>query len=84
MIGGWRVDNIDNSKKISTIPYRKDNGIGRINASGLYCMLVKKELFQSHEFHVSAFGPDVNFGLYISKRGYNNFINWNSCFYFCL
>ena len=55
-------------------PYK---GIEKIDAGGLYCALIRADLYKNHEFHSeNGLGPDVNFGLELRRTGHDNFIHW--------
>lgn len=79
-VGAWTVDDIMSPKVITSIenkssqtPFTVDN----IDACGLYCALIKYDIYKNHVFHTdNGIGPDVNLCLYSKKQGYNNYIDW--------
>lgn len=73
MLGLWRAES-DNV--MVTLPYQEKEMTQQIDASGFYCMLTKAELFKSAKFRYGAFGPDVCYGVDLSKKGYQNFVDW--------
>jgi glycosyltransferase involved in cell wall biosynthesis len=81
-VGAWRVDDIQNPKKITSLENRltDDSGIQvePIDGCGLYCALIRAEFYKEHTFDTrNGLGPDVNLGLYLRQQGLQNYINWN-------
>lgn len=80
-VGAWRVDDIFNTRKITSLENRLTDGsnvtLESIDGCGLYCALIRADLYKSHEFDTrNGLGPDVNLGLYIRQNGFDNYINW--------
>lgn len=80
-IGAWRADDIYNVTEIKSIEnvidVEEKTPIENIDAGGLYCTLIKTELYKAHTFTCeNGLGPDVNFGLSIRQMGYENFLVW--------
>lgn len=80
-VGAWRVDDIFNPRKITSLENRLTDGSGvtleEIDGCGLYCALIRADSYKSHEFDTrNGLGPDVNLGLYLRQSGFNNYINW--------
>ena len=74
-VGAWRVNDIYNTTEIKSV--EKSEGIEKIDAGGLYCALIRADLYRNHEFHSdNGLGPDVNFGLELRQNGHDNFIHW--------
>lgn len=74
-IGAWHMKPIDEPTEITSITY-KDNVIIEVESAGLYCLLVKKDLYESHHFIPGThYGPDLDFGLKLKKKGYNNLVD---------
>lgn len=74
-VGGWRVNDIYNTTEIKSV--EKGEGIEKIDAGGLYCALIRADLYRNHEFTSdNGLGPDVNFGLELRRNGHDNFIHW--------
>lgn len=76
MIGAWKADDIDEPTILQTVPYQKDGLVDYIDAAGLYCFVTSRENFCNTEFYYNSFGPDVNFGLELRRKGLKNFIDW--------
>ena len=76
MIGAWRCDNPNDPRLLETIPFTRKYLIERIDAAGFYCFLTTRKLFMEAKFEANYFGPDVNFGLELRRKGYQNFIDW--------
>ncbi len=50
----------------------------KIDAGGLYCALIRTELYKAHIFNAdNGLGPDINFGIDIRQKGYEAYINWS-------
>lgn len=78
MIGGWRIDDLENPQVMQTIPFRRDILIEKIDGGGLYCFITPTNLFKSHTWHWEAecLSVDVMYGIDLRKKGYQNFIDW--------
>lgn len=78
MIGGWRVDDINEPKHVATIPFNRSAILEKIDGSGLYCYLVPTALFKAHKWywHDVCFSVDMTFGLELRRQGYQNYIDW--------
>lgn len=76
-VGAWKVDNVFEPKKIESMSFT-DEGVQIIDGCGLYCCLVRPDLYKNHEFYTkNGLGPDVNLGLYSKQQGYQNYIDWS-------
>ncbi len=77
MLGIWKTDNIENPTVWETLPLpnQKYSPLKKVDATGIYCTLVHAHLFRDTPFHCTYQGPDVNFGLDIRRKGYQNYIN---------
>ncbi len=77
-VGAWRVNDIYDVNEIKSIEYKDRNaGYEEIDAGGLYCALIRADLYKLHEFHAkNGLGPDVNFGIELRQLGFQNFIHW--------
>lgn len=77
-VGAWRADDVFDPKRIVSMHSRAGEDVGdSIDACGLYCALIKADLYKSHKFTASnGLGPDVNLGLYIRQQGYLMYIDW--------
>lgn len=81
-VGAWRADDIYEPTKIVSVqniyPVAESQRIENIDGGGLYCALIRADLYKDHEFHASnGLGPDVNFGLAMRQQGFECFIDWN-------
>lgn len=76
-IGLWEVDNVYEPTKISSSPIKQ--WVHEIDASGLYCMLTRKETYMKHTFepYDNILGPDFNYGLWLRKEGYRNYAHFD-------
>lgn len=74
MIGGWNADDVYFPKQITSI--QKGSGIEEVDAAGLYCCFIRRELYMKHKFQPfeDILGPDVNFGLWLRREGYKNYV----------
>lgn len=80
-VGAWKVDNIYEPETITSIENKytitEDLPEENIDAGGLYCALIRADLYKQHTFtSENGLGPDVNFGLELRQLGYENFIVW--------
>lgn len=78
-VGAWTVDNIAEPKQVTSVENKTyDDFVEEIDACGLYCALIKADLYKSHDFFTNnGLGPDVNLGLYIRQQGYKVLIDWS-------
>ena len=91
-LGGWIADDIKNPQVITSVepPYvgnplkREYNEVVLpIDAGGLYCALIKADLYKQHNFKPydtqgkNGLGCDVNLGLWLRNKGYTCFIDWH-------
>jgi glycosyltransferase involved in cell wall biosynthesis len=77
-VGAWRVDDISDPKIITSLENKtSEPTTEEIDACGLYCALIRADLYKEHEFDArNGLGPDVNLGLYLRQKSYKNYINW--------
>lgn len=80
-VGAWLADDVYEPTVLSSVenftPVPSDYPEMRIDAGGLYCSLIRTELYKNHVFHCeNGLGPDVNFGLSLRQLGYENFLVW--------
>jgi hypothetical protein len=77
-VGGWTVNDIYDVKTITSVDLKPiDAGYEEIDAGGLYCALIRADLYKQHEFHSeNGLGPDVNFGIELRQLGFQNYIHW--------
>lgn len=79
-VGAWRVNDVNDASELSSIDNRIAEAplIEEIDACGLYCALIRADQYKEHTFTFrNGLGPDVNLGIFIRQRGYNNYVNWS-------
>lgn len=72
-IGAWEFDDCNNPKIVKSLELAQDTQ--KIDAGGFYCFLTKTEYYKDHEFKPfenNAFGPDVDFGISLRRKGLIN------------
>lgn len=77
-VGVWRADDVYEPREIRSALL--EQGLQEIDAAGMYACLTKYDRYMSHEFKPypgDAFGPDVEWGIWLRQQGYQNYINWN-------
>ena len=78
-VGAWTVDDIKDTQVITSVENRvlETSLVQEIDACGLYCALIRADLYKEHEFFFhNGLGPDVNLGLFLRNQGFNNYIAW--------
>lgn len=87
MVGAWSFDDANDPRYCETmLPLLKREarpyGFGdyqRITAGGWYCYATRRNLYLGADYYASAnqpWGPDVNFGLWLTRTGYVCLIDW--------
>lgn len=80
-VGAWNADDVYEPTKIVSVEnkFTVDSAPDQnIDASGLYCTLIRADLYRDHNFTSSnGLGPDINLGLELRRLGYENFISWD-------
>lgn len=77
LIGIWGFDDIENPTQCWTLLPNSD--FEEVDATGWYCYLTRKQYWLDATYHTDIadpYGPDVNFGLYLRKRGLINYVDW--------
>lgn len=76
-IGGWITDNIYDPYVIRSVELKQ--GIKPVDATGLYCSLIKAKNYMAHEFKPfeDCLGPDADFGFALRRQGLNNYIDFD-------
>lgn len=77
IIGAWNFDNVEDPKECWTL--LPDKGYEEIDAAGFYCYLTPTDLFVKAPYTSEIWqpwGPDVNYGLWLRKQGYSNYVDW--------
>jgi len=77
MIGAWQADDVYEPQRIVSVA--NGSGIQKVDATGLYCCIVRKSVYMDHNFAPldDVLGPDVNFGLNLRRKGLDNYINYD-------
>lgn len=81
-IGAWVADDIEIPEKVQSILPGLE-GIEPIDAGGFYCALTEAELYKNHHFEPFdkegkvGLSSDFNYGLYLRRLGYQNYIDWS-------
>lgn len=83
-IGAWRVDDIYDPKRITSIPMKSSvssdtlNDVEEVDAAGFFCCMVKKDNYLKTEMDPfeDILGPDVNFGIKLRQAGFKNFVDY--------
>lgn len=81
VIGAWKADNIDDPNEVQTILPR--DGLQEITGGGWYGYATTRELYLNCEYYSASsepYGPDVNFGFYVRRRGFKCLIYWDLVF----
>lgn len=78
-VGAWVVNDVTTTTKITSLENKAlEGGYEEIDACGLYCALIRADLYKEHNFFTgNGLGPDVNLGLSIRQRGFKNYIDWS-------
>lgn len=80
-VGAWVADDIYDLKELKSLKNITDGletRISRIDAGGLYCSLIKADLYKQHNFtSKNGLGPDINLGIELRQLGFDNFILWS-------
>lgn len=91
-VGGWQADDIYNPQRITSVmpsfvgnPVKREHQqyIQDIDAGGLYCALIRADLYKSHHFEPydkqgkEGLSCDLNFGLYLRNLGFKCLIDWS-------
>lgn len=78
-VGAWKVDDTVNPQQIKSIESKVNVGkVEEIDACGLYCALIRADLYKQHEFNSkNGLGPDINLALEIKNCGFKNYIDWH-------
>lgn len=80
-VGAWIADDLQLPSKITSV--MPTEGLQEIDAGGLYCALIKADLYRRHNFQPydtegkNGLSCDVNLGLWIRRQGYKCLIDWS-------
>lgn len=81
MIGAWRVNDIENPTQCCTLPAIKtdEHLLEKIDGGGFYCFITPTRLFKETpaRYDNDFYGPDVNYGIDLRKKGFENYIDWS-------
>lgn len=79
-VGAWRADDVYEPTRIESLLPSGDTPLQPIDAGGFYCYLTQFKLYMQHEyapFEKTALGPDVNYGIWLRRQGFQNYILWS-------
>lgn len=73
-VGAWNFN--EERTVFESLDYQAE-GIQQVDATGFYCMLMDRRTWLDGVCSWSGerYGPDVNFGLNLIDKGYNNYVN---------
>lgn len=96
IVGAWKFDDPNSPRRVETmLPPKEgvrtrifkwdspDCTLEEITAGGFYGYATRRHLFLDHEYYWSEaqpWGPDVNYGLWLSQHGYHCLIDWSILF----
>lgn len=77
-VGAWQMDDLLNPKKVTSLISKVGSSdVDEIDACGLYCALIRSDLYKLHQFNSeNGLGPDINLALDLRKCGFQNYIDW--------
>lgn len=79
-VGAWTVDDVHSPRIITSLENKTLQSpptVEEIDACGLYCALIRTDLYKQHEFYTAnGLGPDVNLALFLRQQGLKNYIDW--------
>jgi len=76
-LGLWSVDDVYEPTTITSL--MPGEGVQEIDASGMYCVLTRRNNFVNHEFRPfgdNDLGPDTQWGLALRQQGYQNYVDF--------
>lgn len=78
-VGAWRLDDVNEPMLMTSMENKAGEDLTEeIDACGLYCALIRSYEYKQHIFDTSnGLGPDVNLGLFLRQKGYQNYIRWS-------
>lgn len=81
IIGVWYFNDVIDPLKCRTasLEDKTEQEYNEVDATGMYCYLTPTELYLKHDYYSEdwqPWGPDVNYGLWLRKMGYKNFVDW--------
>jgi hypothetical protein len=77
-VGAWDADDVYEPTAITSIMPGTDQ-IVEVDATGLYCALIKREHYVGHDFTAfdsTAYGPDIALGFALRRSGYRNYVDF--------
>lgn len=77
IIGAWKFNNIANPTQVSSIPYKKPQGVEEVDGAGFYCYITPTGLYKAATYHFDAeyLGPDVCYVWDLRKKGYKALVD---------
>lgn len=79
-IGAWYFDDVHEPQRTETLMPDPAASPQLMQAGGFFGYATTKELYLGHEYHWSEdqpWGPDVNFGVWLSRQGYQCLVDWH-------
>ena len=76
-LGLWSADDVYEPTTITSL--MPGEGVQEIDASGMYCVLTKRDNYVGHNFTAfdsNAYGPDIALGLALRQSGYRNYCDF--------
>lgn len=85
VIGAWEVYyDLNNPSLAETVRSKSGQDIqDKITAGGFYGYATRKHLYLGHEYYSAStqpYGPDVNYGIFVTNCGYDCMIDWSIVF----
>jgi len=77
-VGAWTTDDVYEPTAITSVMPGTDQ-IVEVDATGLYCALIKRANYMGHDFAVfdpNAYGPDIALGFALRRSGYRNYADF--------
>lgn len=83
MIGAWNIYGFENIGPTIAETLLPDEGYQLISGGGWYGYATRKHLYINCHYYTSSdqpWGPDVNYGLWLSSIGYSSLVDWDTIF----
>lgn len=74
-IGAWNANDVFEPTEFISTPLSK--GLQEVDATGLYCCMIRSDVYKEHTFKPfeKVLGPDVELGIWLRQQGYKNYID---------
>jgi hypothetical protein len=83
MIGAWNIYGNDEYGPTVAKTLLPDEGYAVISGGGWYGYATRRDLYVNCDYYSSStqpWGPDVNYGLWLTSIGYSSLVNWDLVF----